>query len=125
MYTVSVMADFVAQHYLTVPDPGPEGEIHSHHYEVELTLAGPELDEDDYLVDIEAVEGVLAEVRARYEDELLNDQPTFEGHNPSVEHFARVVWNLTVDELDTDHLSTLTVTIHEDDDAWAAYEDSV
>ena len=40
MYTVSVMADFIAQHYLTVPDPGPEGEIHSHHYEAELTLEG-------------------------------------------------------------------------------------
>jgi len=125
MYTVSVMADFIAQHYLTVPDPGPEGEIHSHHYEVELTLAGPELGEYDYLVDIEAVEGVLAEVCTRYEDELLNDQATFEGHNPSVEHFARVVWGLAADELDTGALSTLTVTIHEDDDAWAAYEESV
>ncbi|EMA53347.1 MULTISPECIES: 6-pyruvoyl trahydropterin synthase family protein [Halococcus] len=125
MYTVSVRDDFIAQHYLTVPDPGPEGEVHSHHYEAELTLAGPELDEDDYLVDIEAVEAVLAEIRARYEDALLNDQPMFESHNPSVEHFARVVWKLAADELDTDHLSTLTVTIHEDDDAWAAYEESV
>ena len=125
MYTVSVMADFIAQHYLTVPNPGPEGEIHSHHYEAELTLEGPELGEYDYLVDIEAVEGVLAEVRTRYEDELLNDQATFEGHNPSVEYFARVVWELAADELDTGALSTLTVTIHEDDDAWAAYEESV
>ncbi|EMA47201.1 6-pyruvoyl trahydropterin synthase family protein [Halococcus saccharolyticus] len=125
MYTVSVMEDFIAQHYLTVPDPGPEGEVHSHHYEAELTLSGPELDEYDYLVDIETVEEVLAVVRARYEDALLNEQSKFAGHNPSVEHFAHVVWDLAADELDTDHLSTLTVTIWEDDDTWAAYEESV
>ena len=125
MYTVTVIEDFVAQHYLTIPDPGPEGEIHSHHYEAELTLNGGELNAYDYLVDIEAVEGVLNEVRTRYEDALLNDRPEFEGHNPSVEHFARVVWDFAVDELDTEPLTTLTVTLWEDDDAWAAYEDSV
>ncbi|MFT4881103.1 MAG: 6-pyruvoyltetrahydropterin/6-carboxytetrahydropterin synthase, partial [Salinirussus sp.] len=40
MYTTTVRTDFVAQHYLTVPDPGPEGEPHSHHYEVELEFRG-------------------------------------------------------------------------------------
>lgn len=125
MYTVTVIEDFIAQHYLTVPDPGPEGEIHSHHYEAELTLEGEELNEFDYLVDIEAVETVMDEIRARYEDALLNEQSKFEGHNPSVEHFARVVWELAADELDTEPVETLTVTLWEDDDAWVAYEDSI
>jgi 6-pyruvoyltetrahydropterin/6-carboxytetrahydropterin synthase len=125
MYTVTVTEDFVAQHYLTVPDPGPEGETHSHHYETEISLEGTELNEHDYLVDIEAVEGVLSEVRARYEDSLLNDRPAFEGHNPSVERFARVVWELAADELDTARLDTLGITMWEDDDAWAAYEAAV
>ena len=65
MYTVTVTDDFIAQHYLTVPDPGPEGEVHSHHYAVELELAGEDLDEYDYLVDIDAVDDVLAAVRSR------------------------------------------------------------
>ena len=46
MYTVTVTRSFVAQHFLTVPDPGPEGERHSHTFDVEARLAGPELDED-------------------------------------------------------------------------------
>ena len=125
MYTVTVVEGFIAQHYLTVANPGPEGDIHSHHYEAELTLSGPELNEDGYLVDIEAVEAILDEIRARYADTLLNDRSEFEGHNPSVEHFARVVWELTTDELDTEPLDSLTVTLWEGDDAWAAYEDSV
>jgi 6-pyruvoyltetrahydropterin/6-carboxytetrahydropterin synthase len=125
MYTVTVVEDFIAQHYLTVPDPGPEGNIHSHHYEVKLTLSGPELDENDYLVDIDTVEGILTEIRARYGDTLLNDQPHLEGCNPSVERFARVLWKFVSDELDTAPLETLAITIWEDESASAAYEDSV
>lgn len=125
MYTVTVIEDFVAQHYLTVPDPGPEGEVHSHHYEVELALEGPNLDEHQYLVDIDAVEGVLGTVRTRYADALLNDQPKFEGHNPSVERFARVVWDLADDELDTAPIEMLAVTMWEDETAKATYEAAV
>ena len=122
MYTVTVAEDFVAQHYLTVPDPGPEGETHSHHFETELILEGPELDDYRYLVDIDAVKAVLDAVRERYADTLLNDQPNFEGHNPSVEHFARVVWDMAADELDTDPLDTLRVTVWEDETARVAYD---
>ncbi|RJT07141.1 6-carboxytetrahydropterin synthase [Halococcus sp. IIIV-5B] len=125
MYTVTVIEGFIAQHYLTVSDPGLEGRVHSHHYEVELTLSGPELDENNYLVDIDAVEGILAEIRARYGDTLLNDQPHFEAHNPSVERFARVLWEFVSEKLDTAALETLAVTIWEDENASAVYEDSV
>ena len=56
---------------------------------------------------------------------MLNEQPGFADHNPSVERFARVVWERATDELDTDSFDDLVVRIWEDDDAWAAYEDSV
>ena len=59
MYTLRVARDFVAQHYLTVPDCGPENEWHSHHFEIELILEGPSLNEHGYLVDIVEVEDLL------------------------------------------------------------------
>jgi 6-pyruvoyltetrahydropterin/6-carboxytetrahydropterin synthase len=123
MYATRVATDFVAQHYLTVPDPGPvEGEPHSHHYEVELEFRGPELNEYDYLVDIDDAEAALADLEARYRDAMLNDQPAFEGDNPSVERFARVVFERVTETVTDDTVTELAVTVWEDDEAYAAYE---
>ena len=58
-YELTVTRDFVAQHFLTVPDPGPEGEEHSHGFTVEVRFAGPSLGEYGYLVDIDEVNAVL------------------------------------------------------------------
>ncbi len=125
MYELSVARDFVAQHYLTVPDPGPvEGEPHSHQYEVEVRFSGPELNEYGYLVDIDAVEAALDDLTERYRDELLNDLPAFDG-NPSVERFARVFADRVAERLDAPTPERLTVKMWEDDVAWASYERSL
>ena len=124
MYELSVSRDFVAPHYLTVPDPGPEGEVHSHHYEADVRFAGPHLDEYGYLVDIDDVESALDALADRYRDELLNEMPGFDG-NPSVERFARVFADETADRLDTTTPQRLTVRMWEDDVAWASYERSL
>jgi len=120
MYQLMVRRDFVAQHYLTVPDSGPENEWHSHHFEMEVVLEGDELTEHGYLVDIVEVEAALDALVSRYRDATLNDRPEFEGLNPSIEHFSRIVCHSLRDELDVDDLA-MTVKIWEDDDAWASY----
>lgn len=125
MYETTVSVAFVAQHYLTVPDPGPEGVPHSHRYEVELTFSGSELNEYDYLVDIDNVEAVLSALADRYRDELLNDRPEFEGANPSVERFARVIFEAVTERVDDETVTGLAVTVREDDVASGAYEASV
>jgi 6-pyruvoyltetrahydropterin/6-carboxytetrahydropterin synthase len=125
MYSTTVATDFVAQHYLTVPNPGPEGEPHSHHYEVELTFRGPELNEYDYLVDIDDAEAALTSLADRYRDEMLNDVPEFEGYNPSVERFARIVFERVTGVVTDDTVTELTVTVWEDDEAAATYDDAV
>jgi 6-pyruvoyltetrahydropterin/6-carboxytetrahydropterin synthase len=122
MYTVTVLEDLVAQHFLTVPDPGPEGTPHSHHFEIELEFRGPELNQYDYLVDIDDVDATLAALCDRYEDTLLNDLPEFEGYNPSVERFARVVWERVTERITDDTVEEVAVTIWEDEQACAAYE---
>ena len=126
MYQVTVLDDFVAQHFLTVPNPpAGEAEPHSHHFEVELTFQGPALNEYDYLVDIDDVEAALEDLRERYADTLLNDLPEFDGYNPSVERFTRVVWDRVTDSVTDDTVAELTVTIWEDEQAHAAYEAAV
>jgi len=122
MYRLSVSRDFVAQHFLTVPDPGPEGKVHSHHFEVAVRLAGPELSEHGYLVDIDAVESALDALEGRYRDALLNDLPEFEGLNPSVEHFARLFGDRLVERVPLKGVTELRVRMWEDGTAWASHE---
>jgi len=125
MYRLSVSREFVAQHFLTVPDPGPEGEVHSHRFEVAVRFAGPSLNEYGYLVDIDAVHEALDALETRYRDALLNDLPEFEGLNPSVERFARRFGDRFVERVPTETPTGLTVRMWEDDDAWASHERSL
>lgn len=121
MYQLMVRRDFVAQHYLTVPNCGSENEWHSHHFDLEVLIEGEDLTEHGYLVDIVEVEDILDAIVDRYRDATLNDLPEFEGLNPSIEHFSRIVCTSFKDQLQTDHLDTITVKIWEDEEAWASY----
>ena len=122
MYAVSVSRSFVAQHYLTVPDPGPEGELHSHHYTVEATFRGPELGAYGYLVDIDDVTAAMDGLVDRYRDRTLNDLPAFEGLNPSVEHLARIVGDRLLESLAPESATELQITVCEDDVARVSHE---
>lgn len=124
MYTVTVSQDFVAQHFLTVPDAGAEGEWHSHRYSAELHLRGESLDEHGYLADIDDVTATLDRVLDRYRDETLNDKPEFDGGNPSLERFARILCDRFHDAIEAQTVESIRVKLREDDTAWAAYERS-
>jgi 6-pyruvoyltetrahydropterin/6-carboxytetrahydropterin synthase len=124
MYELMVRRDFVAQHFLTVPNCGPENEWHSHHFDVEVRLEGPALNDNGYLVDIVEVEEALDGLVQRYEDHTLNDLPEFEGLNPSIEHFSRLFCEGVARAISADTIETITVRIWEDDQAWASYTES-
>lgn len=128
MYVLTVRDRFIAQYYLTVPDAGPEGQPHSREYGVELTFEGPELDDYGYLLDIDAAKAALREIKERYADRLINDLPEFEGTNPSVERFAREIAERITRAMDLEGatpVTTLRVTLQEDETAQAAYERTV
>lgn len=121
MYTLAVKRDFVAQHYLIGGDWGAENSWHSHHYYLELQLAGGELDEHGYLVDIVAVERELNAVVSYYRDKTLNDLPEFAGLNPSIEHFTRIVCEALAQRLNFANIQSICVKIWENEIAWASY----
>ena len=122
MYAVSVSRTVVAQHYLTVPNPGPEGTLHSHQYTVEATFRGPELDEYGYLVDIDAVIDALEAVVDTIRDRTLNELPAFEGRNPSAERLARVIGDRILERLEPATATELVIRIDEDDIASVSHE---
>lgn len=121
MYQLMVKRPFVAQHFLTVPNCGPENEWHSHSFVVEVVLEARELDRYGYLVDIDDVKRGMDQLLAYFKDYTLNELPEFAGLNPSIEHFARIFCEKLGDAIRTDHLDAITIRIWEDDMAWASF----
>ena len=125
MYQLSIKEEFVAQHFLTVPDCGPENIKHSHVFAVELLIEGDKLNEYGYLVDIDEVKKSMSEAIGMYRDKTLNDMPAFQGLNPSIEHFARILVEYFVPALNNADLEKLTVRMWEDRYCWASYSASL
>jgi 6-pyruvoyltetrahydropterin/6-carboxytetrahydropterin synthase len=120
MYTLGVKRDFIARHFLTGGDWGPENFPNSHHYVLELQMSGRELDSHGYLVDIVDVEKHLDEIVNYYKEQMLNDKPEFAGLNPSIEHFARILATSLSERIQADNISVIKVVLWENDSAWAA-----
>lgn len=121
MYTVAVNRNFIAQHYLIGGDWGLENQPHSHHYQLELQLHGDELDQHGYLVDIVDIEAHLDALVGRYQDHTLNELPEFEGLNPSIEHFSRILCQALSSHILASNIHSLTLKLWENDIAWASY----
>jgi 6-pyruvoyltetrahydropterin/6-carboxytetrahydropterin synthase len=121
MYTLGVRRDFIAKHFLIGGDWGPENDPNSHHYVLELQMEGKELDQHGYLVDIVDVENHLDEIVNYYKDQMLNDKPEFEGLNPSIEHFSRILATSLSERIKAENITMIKVVLWENESAWAAY----
>jgi 6-pyruvoyltetrahydropterin/6-carboxytetrahydropterin synthase len=121
MYTVAVKRDFIAQHRLIGGDWGAENFLHSHHYSLEVQLHGEHLDKHGYLVDIDDINENMDRLVAEYRDKTLNDLPVFEGLNPSIEHFSRILCKTLAERIKADTLSSLTAKLWENEIAWASF----
>jgi 6-pyruvoyltetrahydropterin/6-carboxytetrahydropterin synthase len=120
-FRVGVLQDFVARHYLVGGDFGTEGSPHSHHYRVELTVAGEGLDRHGFLVDIVRLRSELERLVDRYRDGTLNDLPELRGANPAVEVVARAMAEALSPAFRDDDLSWLEVKLWENESAWASH----
>lgn len=124
-YALRIERELIAQHYLTVPDPGPEGQIHSHRYTVGVTLLADELDRYGYVIDIEAFTERVEAIADRYRDTLLNDHADAEATNPSVEWFATVFADELAATVESDRIVGIDLEVHEDDIASVRYRRTV
>lgn len=124
MYTVTVSETFVAQHFLTVPDPGPEGDLHSHTFTAEVEFAGPDLGDYGYLLDIDDAVAAVEATAERYRDATLNDLPEIAG-NPSAERLAAAFGDRVAERVDAPAVERLTVAVREDDVAEVSHRREV
>ena len=121
MYRLAVTRDFIAQHYLIGGDWGAENRKHSHAYRLEVRLAGATLDRHGYLADIVEVERAIDATLATFRDRTLNDLPPFADLNPSLERFARILWEALHARLPGEGAG-LRVRLWENERDWAEYE---
>jgi 6-pyruvoyltetrahydropterin/6-carboxytetrahydropterin synthase len=120
MYQLGISRDFIARHRLIGGDWGDENREHSHHYRADVVIEAGRLDRHGYLIDIVALERALSEIIGEFRDRLLNDLEPFRGLNPSLEHFARIVWERLRTRLGLEE-GRLTVRLWENERDWAAY----
>jgi 6-pyruvoyltetrahydropterin/6-carboxytetrahydropterin synthase len=121
MYRLAVTRAFIAQHYLIGCDWGGENRKHSHAYRLEVRLAGTKLDRHGYLGDIVQVERAIDETLAAFRDRTLNDLASFADLNPSLERFARILWEALHGRLACEG-TALRVRLWENEQDWAEYE---
>jgi len=121
MHTLAVRKDFIARHFLIGGDWGKENEPNSHHFLLELRLFGERLDQHGYLCDIVDVERHINDVIAYYTEQMLNEKPEFEGLNPSIENFSRILAQTLNQQIEAPEVSALEVVLWEDKNAWAAF----
>ena len=122
MFRVTVRDHMMIAHSFRGEVFGPAQRLHGATYVVDATFAATDLDADGIVVDIGLASERLHEVLADLNYRNLDDEESFAGMNTSTEALAKVVADRLADRIDTGHLSSITVTLHESHIAWASYE---
>jgi len=122
MFTLAIRRKFVSQHYLIGGDWGAENAPHAHDYELELSIKAEQLDQHGYLIDIVKINEHLDDLIAKFEGVMLNVLPEFEGLNPSLERFSRILCASLAKKIRTENLKSMELTLWESDIAWASYQ---
>jgi 6-pyruvoyl-tetrahydropterin synthase len=129
MFSVTVRDHMMIAHSFRGEVFGPAQRLHGATFVVDVTFRGPELDEDDILVDIGLATQHVHEVVGSLSYRNLDDEPAFEGVNTSTEVLARAVADRVAERVRAgdlggarDRVTALVVTLHESHVAWASYE---
>ena len=125
MFTLGIERRFIARHRMVGGDWGPENELHSHAYRLEVAVEGETLDRHGFLVDLVDLDRRLDGLIDQYRERILNELPAFAGLNPSLENFARILCTSLVAETETAGFGAVTVRLWESDSAWAAFREAL
>ena len=125
MFTLGIERRFIARHRMVGGDWGPENELHSHAYRLEVAVEGETLDGHGFLVDLVDLDRRLDGLIDQYRERILNELPAFAGLNPSLENFARILCTSLVAETKAAGFGAVTVRLWESDSAWAAFREAL
>lgn len=121
MFTLGIRRKFESQHYLIGGNWGAENAPHAHDYELELRLEAKKLNRHGFLLDIVEINEQVDELLEQFEGVTLNALPEFEGINPSLERFSRILCASIAKRIRTENLKSIQVILWESENAWASY----
>ncbi len=120
MFEVSVEQTFAAGHALR-NYRGKCENVHGHNYRVQITMAGPKLDEIGLLVDFVEVKNLMGEVIDYLDHQFINDLAPFDAINPSAENMAKYFYDRVSAGLKSGDVRISEVKIWETDTSSAVY----
>jgi 6-pyruvoyltetrahydropterin/6-carboxytetrahydropterin synthase len=121
MFEVTIEESFAAGHALR-NYRGKCENVHGHNYRCQVTVAGPEVDDNGLLVDFVELKKVVHSVLDRLDHQWLNEYPPFDKINPSAENIAKYIFDevrLGLGERNGSKLGQ--VRLWETDTAYAVY----
>lgn len=120
MYTVGMKREIEIKHRLPKAEK-KERSIHSHDYVLEVELFAGRLNDKGYLLDLNELKERIEKIKDKFGGDLLNDLPEFEGVQPTVENFSRVIFEEISNRIDSEKIESIKVKIWEEEDAYASY----
>jgi 6-pyruvoyltetrahydropterin/6-carboxytetrahydropterin synthase len=120
MYLVGTAIEVRAFHIMPGME-GPEGELHSHDYRVEVVVERDELDDKGMVCDLDVLDAALADVADTVRDENLEKIRPEEAEAVTVEVFARWAHGALAPAVAKGGGQRLTVRVWESPVAYGGY----
>lgn len=98
-YELTVKGHFDAAHSL-YGYPGECRQLHGHTWDVEVTVAGTELDEIGILYDFKSLKADLGAVLDSYDHVHINEVAPFDQISPTAENLARIICEQLAEKVD-------------------------
>jgi 6-pyruvoyltetrahydropterin/6-carboxytetrahydropterin synthase len=122
VYEVGGNATVTAWHVMPGMD-GPEGELHSHEYRIDVVVSRDELDHQGMVCDLDVLRAALDDAISQVRDRNLEVIQPANAEAVTVEIFARWVHDQLRSALDG-HGSSLQVRVWETPEAFGGYASS-
>jgi len=120
MFRVGTAIEFPAQHIM--PDvEGPEGELHSHDYRLDVVVEREQLDDRGMVCDLDVLEAALQQIDEIVRDKNLEVIRPAEANAVTVEVFARWAHDFLADAISETGAEGLSVRVWENSMSFGGY----
>jgi 6-pyruvoyltetrahydropterin/6-carboxytetrahydropterin synthase len=122
MFQVGTAIEFDAQHIMPGVE-GPEGELHSHDYRLDVVVERPKLDDRGMVIDLDVLDAALQQIDSIVRGKNLDVIRPADAEAVTVEVFARWAYDFLADAIRGSGVETLSVRVWESTLAFGGYSD--
>jgi 6-pyruvoyltetrahydropterin/6-carboxytetrahydropterin synthase len=124
MFQVGTAIEFSAQHIMPGVE-GPEGQLHSHDYRLDVVVQRETLDDRGMVCDLDVLEAALQRIDAQVRGKNLEVIRPPDAEAVTVEVFARWAHDFLADAIHDTGAQTLSVRVWENSMSFGGYSDQL